>query len=471
MKSSHWIILTIALITAFALIPHTKTVNQQGHHLLMTTWGMPFEDQLFKEGYAKGFEQLHPDWTVDYQRHPNVMEKYNAWHIHGFGADVMRIGIDHYHQLIAKGMIAPLDEFINDPEIGLTDEEIADYFPAIWKQLQLDGHIYALPSDNAQYGLYYNIDAFDRYNTAHPDDPISYPNAEWTWRDLQYTAQKLEIRDEKGRAKQYGLMFDLWAWPYLTFLKQAGGEMWDDDQTTALINSPEGVKALEFLVSLVPPDAPIRAESLAASAADPAEMFKTGRLAMLLDGSWRAPNIELIAPDLNFAIAPLPHDRRRAVVSGSVLWAVSIHSKEKRTAWQMIKWMTDHEQSLRYWNTLRVAPPARLSVVRSDAFKTTQGIIENDRVLVPAMPRNLYKKRAAWLEYAVTPNPKTGKAPGFVPASPYQADMQDKITTALIAATRGEMSAQQTLDRAVKQIHAIIDRDRAAKGLPPVERK
>ena len=44
-----------------------------------------------------------------------------------------------------------------------------------------DGERYALPSDSAQFGLYYNRALFDAYNASHPDDPLGYPNAEWTW--------------------------------------------------------------------------------------------------------------------------------------------------------------------------------------------------------------------------------------------------------------------------------------------------
>lgn len=471
MRSSRIVILLLVLASLAVLLP-PRALSLDERTLTMAVWGMPFEDLLFKERYARGFEDLNPGWTVRYQRHADIFDKYNAWHVQKRGADVMRIGIDYYDAFVEKGMLAPLRGFIDDPQVGLTPEEVRDYFPEIWEALQREGgEIFALPSDNAQYGVYYNRALFDVYNAAHPDAPLEYPHADWTWDDFSRAAEALTFKNDRGETIQYGVMFDLWAWPFMAFNAQAGGELWDAAGTTTLINQPPGVRALEFLVSIIPEDAPIKALDLAESAAGPAQLFKVGKLAMLLDGSWRAPNIELDYPDLDFAIAPLPHGEERAVVSGSVLWAVSAHSDNPRKAWEMIKWMTGREQSLLYWDALRVAPPARLSVVNSEAFRSTAGIVtEAGQVRVPGMPRQLFDERAAWLLYAMTPHPRTGGYPGFVATSLYQFDLQSAITGALVAAVKEGLPAQQALDRAAAQVHEIIDRDRRAKGLPPVAR-
>ncbi|MBK9118438.1 MAG: extracellular solute-binding protein [Phycisphaerales bacterium] len=474
MRSSHTLLIVIILGTAAALWPWQRTLRDPSHELLMTVWGMPFEDLLFEDHYARGFEARHPGLAVNYQRYYDVIPKYEAWHAVGRGADVMRTPINVYHAMVSKGMVRPLDEYIADPVLGLTLEEQTDYFPQLWDALAIDGVRYALPSDNAQYGLYYNKTLFDAHNAAHPDDPLSYPHADWTWDDLRRAARLLTLTDATGRVTQNGIAFDLWAWPFLTFLYQAGAVAWDPDQTTALINTPAGVEALELIVTLVPRNAPIRSYEMADTASGPDALFKVGRLAMLLDGSWRAPNIELDNPGLDFAIAPLPRHRRRAVISGSVIWCISAHSRNPEMAWRMIRWLTDREQSLTYWNMLRVAPPARLSVIRSDEFRSTAGTVaaEGGRraVLVPPMPPERFADRAAWLEYAITPDPQTGERPGFLVLAPYQADLEAQITRAIIDAVRGEKSPQAALDEAVRATHAIIDRDRAARGLPAVVR-
>jgi len=275
MHKSALIILIIAGVTLAVLIPVDWT--QRGEYeLLMTVWGMPFEDNLFRDVYARGFEKLHPQVRVNYQRYVNVMPKYQAWHVVGRGADVMRMTSSDYQTMVDAGMLEPLNRFIHDPTVGLTAAEIADFFPAIWEALHVEGEVYGLPSDNAQYGLFFNKTLFDEYNTAHPDQRLEYPSAAWTWQDLRHATKELTRYGPSGQIEQYGMAFDLWAWPFMAFLGQAGGELWDARETTTLINSEAAVEALEFLVSLIPKDAPIRSVDLADTASGPDDLFKVG---------------------------------------------------------------------------------------------------------------------------------------------------------------------------------------------------
>jgi multiple sugar transport system substrate-binding protein len=473
-RASHLVLVLLVLGTVFALVP-TQALRGDETSLLMVVWGMPFEDQLFRDGYARDFETAHPGVEVRYARYPDVIAKYEAWHTVGRGADIMRMPIPNYPDMVAKGMLADLTPFMDDPNIGLSEAERADFFPWVWGALDVDGRRYALPSDNSQYGVHYNRALFDAYNAAHPDDPLGYPDATWTWADLRRARRLLERRNAAGRVEQYAVSFDLWAWPFLAFYKQAGGVVWDADQTTTLVNGPAGVEALSLIVELIPEDAPVRSAQMSDTASGPDDLFKLGKLAILLDGSWRVPNIELESPGLDFAVAPLPHHREHATTTGCVLWAVSAHSEHKRLAWQMVRWLVSREQSLRYWDTLRVAPPAQISIVRSDEFRSTGGIVEGSgadaRVIVPPMPKERFAERAAWLLAALEPAPGSDRYPGFLLVSPYQADLEGKLVRALVQAVRGEKSPAEALDEAVADTHAIIDRDRAAKGLSPVQRQ
>jgi len=471
-RPSHVFILLLAAATLLCVLPPPARSRPQDE-LRMAVWGMPFEDALFRDAYARDFARMHPGITIKYEKYVDITQKYLAWHILGTGADVMRVRITDYHTLLARGILEPIDRFIDDPALGLTPQQRADFMPAIWDALLIDGKRYALPSDNAQYGLYYNKSIFDRYNTGHPDDPLAYPDASWTWIDLRNAARRLTVRDERGHITQYGLDFELWPWPFMAFIAQADGELWDEAQITTLIDSPAGLEALQFIVDILPHAGAMRSADVRDSATGPDKLFATGRTAMLMDGSWRAPFLELVNPELDFAIAPLPAHKRRAIVSGSVLWGISAHSRHKELAWQMIRWMTGFEQSLRYWDMLRVAPPANLSVIRSQAFRETSGLhAEDGTVLAPAMPRQRWPDRGAWLLAAITPDPQTGRMPGFVPVAPYQKDLEDKINAMLsraIAPNRTQ-PLDEILRETAREVHRIIDRDRRARGLPPVTR-
>jgi multiple sugar transport system substrate-binding protein len=470
MRRSAFIVIGLAAATGAVILP-PRAVETDAREITLAVWGMPFEDRLFRDIYARGFEELHPGWSVNYVRHVDLVEKYKAWHVLEHGADVMRMRITDLPTLVAIGAVEPLDDFIADPGRGLSADEIADFLPFIWEELEMDGRKWAIPSDNAQYGVYYNRSIFDAYNAAHTDAPLAYPTAEWTWDDLKRAADALTARNASGDIIQFGIAFDLWSWPFMAFLKQAGGELWDESQLTTRIDSAEGVEALQFMIDVLPPGAPVRSPELAEPPIGPAQLFALGKVAILLDGSWRVPGFEKDNPDLDFAVAPMPHHRNRAAVSGSVVWGISAHSEHKEKAWELIKWMTSREGSLAYWRSLRVAPPAQMSVVESEAFRTSPGLFdEAGRVWVPAMNEGQFTDRAAWLSYAFTPDSTTGEIPGFVPVAPYQADLEDRIALALVRAYHGDMTAAGALREARRETHAIIDRDRRARGLPAVQR-
>ncbi len=470
MRASHGIIALIVLATALALVP-LRCPGRAEAELLMTTWGMPWEDVLYRDTFARGFEKRHPGIRVNYQRYSDLFEKYHAWHVVGRGADVMRMTAGDYSTLVAAGMLEPLDSFIADPQVGLTPAEVADFFPTVWEALKINGHVYALPSDNAQYGMYYNKTLFDQYDAAHPDAPLGYPNANWTWEDLKRAADALTISGPSGEILQYGISFELWAFPFQVFFVQAGGRIWDDAKTTTYLNSPAGVEAMEFIASLIPRNAPIRSLELARTASGPDSLFKAGKVAIYLEGSWRAPDVENYAPHLDFAISSLPRHRQRGIATGSVLWGMSVHSRHKPQAWAMLRWLVAREQSLAYWHMLRVAPPCLASVVESEEFQATPGVVRDGKVLVPPMPREKFQDRAAWLLDAYRPAPDTGKPPAFLMVAPYERDLEYRLAAAMVQVIREGRPAKQALDEAVRDIHAIIDRDRKAKGLPPVVRE
>ena len=157
----------------------------------------------------------------------------------------------------------------------------------------------------------------------------------------------------------------------------------------------------------------------------------------------------------------------------SPLWALTAHSGDKRRAWEMIRWMTSSEQSLRYWKMLRVAPPARMSIVRSAPFRETPRIVDDDgTVLAAGLPRSRWDERGAWLLAAITPDPETGELPGFCPVGRYQKDLEDRINVMLSRAVAPDrtVSLEVLLRETADAVHGIIDRDRRARGLPSVAR-
>jgi ABC-type glycerol-3-phosphate transport system substrate-binding protein len=236
-----------------------------------------------------------------------------------------------------------------------------------------------------------------------------------------------------------------------------------------MADSEAGVAALEFLRAMQREDRSfVPSLSGFQSGTGPDVLFAAGRTAMLMDGSWRVPNIETVAPGLDFAVAPLPCGKEAAVVSGCVMWGISSHARHKDEAWRFLRWLVRREQALEYWDTLRVAPPASLSAIASPEFRRASGVQkEGGGYEVPPMPEERFDARAAWLAYANTPDAVTGSAPGFVPVGPYQTELEEEIQRMLNEYLNpgSRESSRTVLGRVVEHMRAIIERDRAAKGM------
>ena len=477
----------IALGTMAILLP-PSVAPLRGTTITMTVWGQPFEDRLFKDRYARGFEALHPEVEVDYQRHADLEAKYNAWHAHGQGPEIMRMRVTMYHQYVARGMLLPLDGFLADTSRGLTAKELAAFPPQLLDALRVDGHLYALPEDTAQYGLYFNKSIFDAYNAEHPDAPLAYPTADWTWDDLRSAAKRLTRRDAAtGAVTLSGFDVIIWEWPFLHLFLQAGGSCWSEDGLTATIDSPAGREALAFLATLMA-DGSWKPYFSLMGGLGPNDRFQNGQVAMYLDGSWMAPAFELNAPQLDFGVVAPPYHPPRTpgqhTIGGAVLWGISRHARHPDEAWTMLRWLVQAPQAAAYWDTLRLAPPANLDVLASPQFRSTAGIPDPGRTggyFVPPLPAERFADRAAWMVDLLAPDPTTGTSRSLIPVAPYQGQLEEEIREMLREYLQGAAAAnadpqacdtlaRSLLDRTVSRVHGAIDRDRAASGLPPVPR-
>lgn len=131
----------------------------------------------------------------------------------------------------------------------------------------------------------------------------------------------------------------------------------------------------------------------------------------------------------------------------------------------MIRWLTRAEQAIEYWDTLRVAPPANLRALESDAFRSTRGILKDPSdpgrgYEVSPMPRERFQSRAEWIVQTLTPDPLTGEIPAFVPVARFQTELEEEIARMLneYLNESSTKSASEVLGRAARNVRAIIRR-------------
>jgi multiple sugar transport system substrate-binding protein len=141
--------------------------------------------------------------------------------------------------------------------------------------------------------LFYNREIFRR-NGLDPDRPPA------TWSELLDAARTIHRPDYgiHGFGMNAGERYVLYK-KFMPFAWGNGGRILSDDKATCLLDSPENLEALEFYLSLKPYSILERQDMID-------EMFKQGRVGMMISGGWNLKRIPEDAPDLDFGVALIP---------------------------------------------------------------------------------------------------------------------------------------------------------------------
>jgi len=212
------------------------------------------------------------------------------------------------------------------------------------------------------------------------------------------------------------------------FLAQYGGQFENADGTAAF-NSPAGVKALDYMKSLVDQKV-IVPDPLAQTAKQTREYFAANETPYTFDGPFITTITKQANPDLTPAYTPpMTTAAGGYVVSGSGL-SMSAKSQHKQEAWDFIKYMmSDPVASMMVKVT---GLPWGIKSMASDPFVQSSAVLSQ----APAMIQNPNS-----ILFPVIPN-------------------ADKVQTAFInniqAAVQGQKSVQQALSDAADSWNSLV---------------
>lgn len=389
-------------------------------------WSDPVELAATRE-LLDLFEQSHPGVTVTLE--------FNGWNEYwpklqtivaaGDPPDVFMMSGLYFHDFQSRGVLADLSvRAAKTPGLAL-----ADFFAQPVASFSAQGKLHALPRDFNCIGLYYNKALFDSAG-------LAYPDSSWDWDDLRTAARRLtRDRDGDGRPDVWGfqVMNELetcWG----NFVLQNGGRILDEERTRCMLAEPEAVEAIAFLRGLIYDDRvapnPAELESM------PGQAFRSGRVAMVTNGSWMLKSLAE-SPELHYGVAPLPHGRRRAAIANGVAHAVAAASKHPGEAWELAVFLSSRpaQEALARSGT---SIPVLRSVATSPAY-LEQGVggAEAKRVFLDQM------------EYAEA-----------IPFTPGFARWYDEVRKALDLVWIGKATPQEALASAAARADEIL----AGKG-------
>lgn len=359
---------------------------------------------------VQAFQKANPNITVQvttlpYKDYATALQTDLAA---GTQADTFDIEYANLKSFVANGAVASLD--------GVDGTK---YKKSLLESYQSDGKQYALPSSFSDVVLYYNKDLFDAAG-------VTYPKADWTWADETAAAKKIT----NAAAGVFGDFQNVSFYEFYKALAQSGGKFLNDDGKSVAFNSPEGIRAAQWLADKSGATMPTPAQGAGTADFD-TKLFKDGKLGMLHSGIWVASSFAAAPGNWDIAVEPGDTQKASAVFSNAV--AVSANSKNKAAAQKWAEYMTasDVMAQTRITSGWELPPTSDEAVLKQ---YLTQGKPANRQAVFDA------------LDHVVLP-PVIGDN---------QQQMVDIITNALGEVEAKRSSAADAVKSAEGQINALL---------------
>lgn len=239
--------------------------------------------------------------------------------------DIIRVAESLFPRMIERNQLVDLTPYMS--ELDMTKYAESPFKNAGYK----DGKYYNVPSGVYHLALYYNKDIFDGAG-------IDYPSTDWnnsiTFVETRQTAQKLTSGE--GANKTWGF----YAGPYMAYIGMyalsAGGENVFNADGTSAMNSPEVKEVYQWFDAMLREDK-TQPTPTATRVVGAWDMFKNGKLAMIVENSWIMNDFKSI-DSFDTGIAAPPSKDGNAYSSQFVDgFAIPRGSSHQEEAWEAIK--------------------------------------------------------------------------------------------------------------------------------------
>ena len=298
-----------------------------------------------------------------------------------------------------------------------------DYIEALWQAGERDGHRYLVPLDTHMWGMWYNKDIFEAAGL----DPESPPQTM-----DEFVAAADAIRDAGFKAfhpAEDALPRKLRRAWYILFWQQ-GGELFDEGYTKATFNNEKGLKALEFLVSMV------QERGWNEPGTDGFKQFTAGELGMLFAGNWMYWTAKESGVNWGFAYVPQFYDKR-------VTWANShnlvipkqpegVSDEVLVKSAEAIKWINEHSD---LWGIYGGHIPAYKPALESEELR-------NSDTWKLSLSKFTDMANNGWIHYPID--------------HPKGSQLESAIQVQIQRAYNGEISPEEALRLAEEECNQIL---------------
>jgi multiple sugar transport system substrate-binding protein len=360
------------LLLALCLAALTVTGSAFGQTLRFTIWSGNQAHLDMLNGFAESFRETHPGVNVQLDVIPfaDYVQKVTLQLAGGDPPDIGWLAEAAAPTFVDAGVLADLSGAVE----GDSEYDFADFSqPALGLWAQNDG-LYGIPFSTSPFIVYYNADMFAAAGMSTPEELAD--RGEWTWERFREAAKATADATPAGvygYEASDGEGYGSRVWVAITPLIRAfGGDAWTAEGE-CLLDAPETIEALELYHDMIFEDR---------SVVPPGERgdFFSGNSAMTVTQLSRAAN--LVDADFDWGIAPLPVGPAGDVaIVGQAALVVFNNARNRELAIEFAKHMTRKENVA---TMAQFFPPARISVLESDAFLTSNKIVSPEAMAIIA---------------------------------------------------------------------------------------
>ena len=354
--------------------------------------------------------------------------------------DVIPLAEFNAASFFADGLVEPIHSI--DPDFTL-DPAILQYDGLTrWDQeaqfSTQDGQLLALPVNGTLQIFFYRADLYEEAGLEPPE----------TWQDVMNAADQLARPDEGfyGFTVRGSAAITSISWDFYPYLRGMGGDLFADppEDWSVVLNSPEGIAALELYLTLAHEYSPPNVASI--GQAEEIALLSSGQLlqAIVSSGAYNImddPQQSTVVGDIQYAVVPRPVDGQHALASGVLSLAIPRNLPEERqqAALDFLKFATSYDAQV-------VLAEGGGIPVRTDVYESQLSEQEEFRyfeVMAASTPHIVHRAR--------------------IPEAPQYEEI---LGTRLNQAVTGELTAEEAMNLAAQEIYEVMQEAGYETGLP-----
>ena len=325
------------------------------------------------------------------------------------------------------GVVAPLDAYLYDPEIGLNEQDWVDLVPGTLETGRLTGfgrQLLAFPFAHNAIGMWVNQALLKQAGWDHSPT---------TWEEFEQACFDVMATSGTGCYPFVESVSTFNAWLY-----SRGGQQLDESGQVALFSGPEGVESLALLRRLQDAGLAWRPEEpygdyVAFANGQAAFSFSSTGTSLLYQDAYEGAVQQGMAPFRWRQTLPPQGDPANpvTVLYGSSFFILRGDPDRERAAWHLIRWFTDTEQTARWASELQAMP------VRTSALAVMTDTLET----YPC-----YQAQVEGILPYGRPEPSVAE----------ELEIRDLLYTAILSVTQGFSDPQTALDQAAENANRVL---------------